>query len=297
MLERANLLRLDLKDLHQHGAEAALHRRADLAFPEGEGGIGRCPVDHRGLGHRAEVDVLFALAEFLGDLSEGRAFRNALGRRACGLGIGKIDLQDVAPLGRDIARAPLLIGALEIRIGDFDPTGLLARDQRNDHELAVFGRAKEALALLEILREHLRGRRRNLARERAVEQHVFDRTLLVLIAVGGLDQRPRHAQSGGDRACELPAQQLTALFGDKAGLGVTGITYDLLEPGTVKLAVQSLKRRILGNLLGDLGIGEREAERVCAFIEQDLGEYLPDRRPVQSRHPRLLGGDRSAELA
>ena len=129
------------------------------------------------------------------------------------------------------------MGALEIRIGDFDPTGLLARDQRNDHELAVFGRAKEVLALLEILRERLRRRRRNLAGERAVEQHVFDRTLLVLIAVGGLDQRPRHAQSGSDRACELPAQQLTALFGDKAGLGVTGITYDLLEPGTVKLAV------------------------------------------------------------
>src|SRR5262249_55471837 len=205
-------------------------------------------------------------------------------------------LQDVASLRRDIALATVLIGALEIRIGDFDPTGLLARNQGNDHELAVFGRAKEVLAFLEILRQHLRGRRRNLAGERAVEQDVFDRTLLVLIAVRRLDQRPRHAQSRSDRACELPAQQLTALFGDKAGLGVAGITYDLLEPGTVKLAVQSLKRRILGNVLGDLGIGERETERVCAFIEQDLGEYLPDRGPIQARHPRLLGGDGAAEL-
>ena len=35
----------------------------------------------------------------------------------------------------------------------------------------------------------------------------------------------------------IQAQQLTALFGNKAGLGVAGITYDLLEAGTVKLAV------------------------------------------------------------
>src|SRR5262249_25663111 len=50
LLERANLLRLDLEDLHKNRAEAALHRRADLAFLEREGGIGGCPVNPRGLG-------------------------------------------------------------------------------------------------------------------------------------------------------------------------------------------------------------------------------------------------------
>src|SRR5262249_45682711 len=150
---------------------------------------------------------------------------------------------------------------------------LLARDQRNDHELAVFGRAKEGLALLEILRERLRGRRRNLASECAIEQHVFDRALFVLIAVRRLDQRPRHAQSGSNGAREFPAQQLTALFGDEAGFGVAGTTDGLLETETVELAVRPAKRRIVGNLLGDLGIGERQTERVRAFVEQDLREY------------------------
>src|SRR5215468_4472608 len=296
LLERANLLRLDLEDLHQHGAEAALHRHADLAFLEREGGIGRRPVDYRGFGHRAEIDVLFALAELLADLGEARAFRDALRSRARRLGIGKIDLQDVTPLGGDIARAPLLIGAFEIRVGDFDPTGLLVRDQRHDHELAVFGRAKLGLALLEVLRKHLWGRRRNLAGERAVEQHVFDRALLVLIAVHRLDQRPRRAQAGSDGARELPAQRQTALFGDKAGLGVAGITDDLLETKTVELAVRPAKRRIVGNQFGDLGVGERETERVRALVEQDLRKYLRDRRPVQAYRPRLIWGDRAAEL-
>ena len=43
LLERADLFGLDLEDLHQHGAEPALHRRADLAFLEREGGVCRPP--------------------------------------------------------------------------------------------------------------------------------------------------------------------------------------------------------------------------------------------------------------
>src|SRR5262249_22529733 len=281
----------------ENRAESALHRRADLAFLEREGGIGGCPGDHRGLGHRAEVDVLFTLAKLLGDLREARAFRDALRSRARGLGIRKIDLEGVASLRGDIARAPLLIGAFEIRVGDFDPTGLLARDQRHDHELAVFGRAKLGLALLEVLREHLRGRWWNLASERAIEQHVFDRALLVLIAVRRLDQRAWHAQSGSNGAREFSAQRLTALFGHEAGLGVAGITDDLLETKTVELAVRAAKPRIVGNLFGDLRIGERKTERVYAFVEQDLGEYLPDRRAIQARGSRLICADRAADLA
>src|SRR4029453_15836005 len=167
----------------------------------------------------------------------------------------------------------------------------------NDHEFALFGRAKLGLALLEVLREHLGGRWWNLASERAVEQHVFDRALLVLIAVRRLDQRPRRAQSGSDGASELPAQRQTALLGDEAGLGVTGITDDLLETKTVELAVRSAKRRIVGNQFGDLGVGERETERVCALVEQDLRKYLRNRRPVQAYRPRLIWGDRAAELS
>ena len=88
LLERANLLGLDLEHLHQHGPEPAFHRRADLAFLERKGGVGDCPVDHRGLGHRAEVDVLFGLAELLGDLGEALplAMRSAAACAASALG-------------------------------------------------------------------------------------------------------------------------------------------------------------------------------------------------------------------
>ena len=123
----------------------------------------------------------------------------------CRLGAGKIDLQNVAALRSDIARAAFLVGALEVGVGDFDPLRLLARDQRYDHHFAVFRSAEHDLALVEIFRELLRRRRRNVAGVRAVEQHVFDGALLVLIALGRRDQRLRRIQSGSDRAGELDA--------------------------------------------------------------------------------------------
>jgi hypothetical protein len=110
-----------------------LHRRTDLALLKRKGRIGNRAVDDGGLGHHAEVNVLLAFAKLLGDVEEARALGDALCRRACRLGIGKVDLQDVPPLGGYVARAALLIGALEIGVGDLDPSRLLAREQRHDH--------------------------------------------------------------------------------------------------------------------------------------------------------------------
>ncbi len=186
----------------------------------------------------------------------------ALGDAFCGhagrFGIGEIDLEDVAPFRRDIARTPFFIGALEVSIRDFDPACLLCRDQRHHHELAIFRGAEKNFALLEEFRQHLRGRRCNLAGLGAVEQDVLDRALLVLVTAGRFDQGLRGAQSRRDGAGELAAQKAATLFRDEPGFGKACIADDLLEPGAVELPVQSLEGGIGCDLLGNLGVGEGE---------------------------------------
>src|SRR5262249_3410150 len=161
--------------------------------------------------------------------------RDPLRSRAGRLGIGKIDLLDVAALGRRIADTSLLIDALDVRFGDLDPARLLARNEGYHHQLAVLGRAEQVLAFLEVLCEHIRRRRRNVAGLRVVKQHVFDRTLLVLIAIYRLDQGLRRVQSRCDGGGELPAQHLAALFRDKTSLGESRRANGLLEAEAVEL--------------------------------------------------------------
>src|SRR5262249_43469138 len=98
----------------------------------------------------------------------------------------------------------------------------------------------------------------------------------------------RCVQSGSDRSGKLPAQRQPALFGHKTRLGVARIADDLLEASPVELAVGSAECGIVGDQLGDLGIGERKPERACAFIEQDFREDWPDCRAVETRRPRLV---------
>src|SRR5436309_2913431 len=114
VLERANLFRLGFHGLHEHRAEATLNRRADFALFQRECGVRHRRVDHCALRDRAEIDVLFGLAQLLGDIDEARPFGDSVCRGLCRLGAGKIDLQNVAALRSDIARAAFLVGALEV---------------------------------------------------------------------------------------------------------------------------------------------------------------------------------------
>jgi len=93
------------------------------------------------------------------------------------------------------------------------------------------------------------------------------------------------------------AQRLAALLGHEARLGIAGVADDLLEKETVELTVRPAECRIVGDQLGDLGIGEREAERSRSLIEQHLRENLPDHHSVKPSRARLIGGDRTPELA
>ena len=119
--------------------------------------------------------VLFSDFQFLRDVGKAGALGDTFGGGAGRLGIGEINLQDMASLRRYVAGTPFFINALDVRIGDFHPARLLGRDQRHDHELAILRCAEEIFAFLEVFRQHLWGRGRNFAGLGAVEQNEFDR--------------------------------------------------------------------------------------------------------------------------
>ena len=110
-VERPDLLGLDLERAHQHGAEAPLDRRADLVLLQREGGIGDGLVDDRGLRERTEIDFLFGELAFLGDVEERFTLGDAVGGGLRFLRIAEDDLLKGPALGREIARAALLVGA------------------------------------------------------------------------------------------------------------------------------------------------------------------------------------------
>ena len=97
---------------------------------EREGGIGDRAVDHRGLGDGAEIDVGVLQAALGGERREGRALGELLGR---GLGLVHVrehDLLELAPLRRLVARLAVLVGLLQVGVGNFDPRGEIRRRQR-----------------------------------------------------------------------------------------------------------------------------------------------------------------------
>ena len=297
LLERAHAFRLDLEHAQDHRAKAADHGAADLVLLERKGGLADRLVDDGALRQRAEIDVLLAQPALLGDLEKVRTVGDSF---RCLLRLQRIveaDLLHRAALGREVADAPLLIGLLEVRVGDFD---LLARSCGNSgkhHDLAVLGRAEHALAVLVVFREHLRRRLGDFAGLRLRQQDVFDGALFVLVAVGRLEQRLRHGRSFQHRARELPAQHLAALVGDIALLGGLRLAQQHLEPLPVELAVRSPQRGVGRDAPRHLGVGNAKPQRPDLLVERGLGDQLADQLPVDAERARLFHGDRTSKLA
>src|SRR5262249_44815899 len=185
------------------------------------------------------------------------------------------DLVDLPALRRDVTGASLLERLLELGVGDFNPARVFGRNERNDHGLAVLGRAKLALALLEIRCERFRRGSRDLASLRAIEQHIFDGPLFVLIAIRRLDRGLRRHRRTDDRVGKLGAQHPAALLRDVARLGVAVLTQDRLEKRPVELAVRAPERGIEPDPPRDLGVADAKSHGADTFIKKDLCENLP----------------------
>ncbi len=88
-----------------------------------------------------------------------------------------------------------------------------------------------------------------------------------------------------------------ALLGDEAGFGIAGLADDVLETRAVELAVGALEARIAGDALGDVGVGDAEPQFGRLFVERRLRHHLAEHLPVEAERARLIGRDRTADLA
>ena len=73
---------------------------------------------------------------------------------------------------------------------------------------------------------------------------------------------------------EFKPHQPAPLLGHVTGFRVTGVADDLLEAKPVELAVGSAERRIVGDVTGNLGVGERKAQLAGALVEQKFRDDL-----------------------
>src|SRR5207248_9792917 len=127
---------------------------------------------------------------------------------------------------------------------------LLARNQGEHDELAVFGGAEQHLARVVIFGELLRRGRRSFAGLGTIDENVFDRALLILVAIGGSKQGLGRVHAGSNRATELTPQQATALLLDETSFRVARVADDLLETETIELTVRAKEHGVGGDLLG-----------------------------------------------
>ena len=224
----------------------------------------------------------------LGDaLARGRGFLRVL----------KHDLAHFALFRRAVLAFVLLVILLGVGIGDRVRLGDVGRRQRQQRDLAVFRRAEQNLALVEIFLQHVRRRGGDIAGLRRPERQIFDGALLVLILIDRRHGGRRHVQIAGDAFGDLPAQQHVALLIDKAGFGIAGLADDLLEKPAVELAVRPAEIRIVGDAADDVGIADAEAQRLGLLVERGFGDQVAERLPVEAERARLVGRDRAAEPA
>ena len=99
---------LDLADLDQRDAEPALHRLADLAGRQREGGVRDRRIDNRRFRDRAEVDVGRGEPALLGQIVERHSGCDAAARRRGFFRVRKHDLRHLALLRRAKLVAALL---------------------------------------------------------------------------------------------------------------------------------------------------------------------------------------------
>ena len=295
-VERPDLLGLDLNSAHQHRAEPSFDRRADLVLLQRERGIGDGLVDHRRLRERTEIDFLLGELALLGDVEERFTLGDAVGGRLRLLRIAEDDLLKGAALGREVARAALLVGALDVFVGNLRPRRLLAGQQRQNDDLAILRRAEQRFALLVELRELLGRRRGDLAGLRPLQHDVFGRTLLVLIALRGFRCGLRQCRSVEHGAGQLPPQDQPALLVEEAPLGDLVVAQHHLEARAIELTGRPEQFRIAGDPARHLLVADAEPQGLHALVERRFADELPHQLLVDAHLARLVQRDRAAKL-
>ena len=281
----------------QHRAELGLDRRADLAFLQRESDIGHFRVDHACLRHGAEIDVLRFEAAFGGDVGKSGAALDAVGGGLRVRQLRKHDLLDVALLRRDEARMLLVIGLLDVVVGNLHPLRQRRGRHRDGVDLAVFRRPEQDFTLVEIFAQLLVGRLRDVAGLRRAERHILDAALLILELIDGVEPGLRQRDVAGYAVDELPAQRSLSLGGEKAFLGHAHVVQEHFEPRAVELTVLILQLRIGRDVAGYLGVGEAEPHLLRELVEPGLGDHFTEHLAVEADRVCLVRRQRMSELA
>ena len=295
--ERFSLFGFDLGHGDDDGAETALHRRAHFAVLEREGGVGNRRIDDFVFRHGAEVEVLVLEAAFGRERGKTQA---VLDPRLGGLRFlhgREYDLLDVTPLRRDIAAAAGIELRLDVGLGDFHPAAEFLGRHRDDFDLAVFGCAEHDFALLEILAELLRRRRRDVARLRRSQRHIFDIALLVLKLVDRFEPSFRHRHVAIDQFDDLPPQHQPALLGNDPLFGHADGAQELIEAVAIELAGRTAERRIFGDAADDFLVGQAEPHLPRALVEPGIVDHSEQHRAFETDRLGLFRRDRLADLA
>src|SRR5262249_2367696 len=296
-LVRARVSRLDLDDVRQNGPEPPGNRRADAAVRKREVRIRHRTVDELVLRDEPEIEILWFETALLCKIRKGGTLGQAV-RRGTGLvRIREHDLFDPALLRSAVAVPVLLVLLANVLFGNFNVPGEVLGRERQDRDLAVFGRAELGLVLLVIFRESFRRGCRDVAGPCAVERDIVDGALLVLKAIDGIRQRFWRSEAAAYRIDDLAAKRDASLLGRIARLGKACGADHLLEAELIELSGRAGEILVRGDLAGDLRVGKIEPELARALVERGFGHELAQQLPLEAERSRLIARDGAAELA
>ena len=289
-----------LFDANDHRTKLALQHAADGPLRQGEDRVGLVLVEHRVLGHLADVGVFGFQASLLDEVVETDAgLELGLGRLGVAL-VGKQDLLQVALLGRaelGILAGELLIGGLGVGVAHFGGIGDRVRLERQNGHSPVFGRAVARLAIVVEGLERLLGGRGNVARGRSRQEEIIGRAGLALI-IGfrfdlGLGRRDPRRQRGDN---ELP-EHLLAQLRDEAALAHIHVAQRAGEAGRVEGARLVAEVLVRGDDLAQRLVGNVEAELVRLVVDRRFAQQLLEDAAVEADLAGLLVGERSPQPA
>jgi hypothetical protein len=183
-----------------------------------------------------------------------------------------------------------------ILVGDLGPFCDFLRRNRDERDLAEFGRTELGLVVLEIRREGFRRGRIDGPGLGGPELDIFDRTLLVLKPAECLDHRLRRLQPGGNRARNLSPQRNASLIGDVTGFGKAELPDHGLKALRIERAANALEVWIVEDHAHGFRIGLSKPEPPRVFVKRSLRDRLLQHLPVDPERPRLVRRQRSAEL-